>query len=545
MPPYKAPAIAGILFIFVAVSTTAAQTTQACPRFEPGSVVTEPVHLYSSAGVLRLDLTYQTRIDSFGNTLYCYMTPDGVESPTLHVKPGDRLIINFTNAVPADHSAHPMHAMPGMIVTGSVSDQCGAVVMDATSTNIHYHGTNTPPTCHQDEVIRTLVNSGQSFQYDLQFPDDEPPGLYWYHPHVHGISEAAVQGGASGALIVDGIENINPAVVGLPQRTLIIRDNQVPGAPDDDQVPAWDISLNYIPVPWPNFTPAILPMKAGEKQFWRVANAGADTILDLQLTYDNKPQVLQLVALDGVPVGSQDGTATGTLVDVKHILLPPAARAEFIVVPPDANVHEALLKTLNVDTGPDGDVDPERPIARIQLTAADAAPVLTTGKQTGKPNKQRFQGLPGAKVTATRTLFFWEEPSNPNDPDSEPNFFITVDGKTPVLFNPNNPPAIVTTQGSVEDWTIENRTMETHAFHIHQIHFLQVGENRRPVKNGQYLDMINVPYWKGHGPYPSVTIRMDFRGPDIGDFVYHCHILEHEDNGMMAIIRVLPPNPAP
>ncbi len=52
--------------------------------------------------------------------------------------------------------------------------------------------------------------------------------------------------------------------------------------------------------------------------------------------------------------------------------------------------------------------------------------------------------------------------------------------------------------------------------------------------------MVNVPFWKGKGPYPSVKVRMDFRGQDIGDFVYHCHILEHEDNGMMAIIRVLP-----
>jgi FtsP/CotA-like multicopper oxidase with cupredoxin domain len=52
--------------------------------------------------------------------------------------------------------------------------------------------------------------------------------------------------------------------------------------------------------------------------------------------------------------------------------------------------------------------------------------------------------------------------------------------------------------------------------------------------------MIQVPFWSGTGPYPSVTVRMDFRGPDIGDFVYHCHILGHEDNGMMAIIRVRP-----
>ena len=55
----------------------------------------------------------------------------------------------------------------------------------------------------------------------------------------------------------------------------------------------------------------------------------------------------------------------------------------------------------------------------------------------------------------------------------------------------------------------------------------------------QFLDMSQVPYWTGSGTYPSATVRMDFRGPDIGDFVYHCHILGHEDNGMMAIIRVL------
>ena len=120
------------------------------------------------------------------------------------------------------------------------------------------------------------------------------------------------------------------------------------------------------------------------------------------------------------------------------------------------------------------------------------------------------------------------------------NFYITVDGQTPQLFDPNNPPAIVTTQGAVEDWTIENRAGENHEFHIHQIHFLVLEQNGVPVTDGQYLDVINVPYWPGKGRYPSVKLRMDFRGPDVGDFVYHCHILGHEDSGMMAIIRVQP-----
>jgi FtsP/CotA-like multicopper oxidase with cupredoxin domain len=130
------------------------------------------------------------------------------------------------------------------------------------------------------------------------------------------------------------------------------------------------------------------------------------------------------------------------------------------------------------------------------------------------------------------------------DPNSPTNFFITIDGATPVLFDPNKPPAIVTTQGAVEDWIIQNRTAENHEFHMHQIHFMLEEANGVPVpqQEQQFVDMIQVPYWTGSGPYPSVKVRMDFRGPDIGDFVYHCHILGHEDNGMMAIVRVLPPS---
>ena len=157
-----------------------------------------------------------------------------------------------------------------------------------------------------------------------------------------------------------------------------------------------------------------------------------------------------------------------------------------------------------------------------------------------RPGPQRFEGLAQAAVTAQRKLFFSE--FIPADPTVEPTFFITVDGQTPTAFDPNNPPAITTTQGAVEEWTIENRSGESHEFHIHQIHFLLEAINGVPVppEQQQFLDMINVPFWTGAGPFPSVTVRLDFRGRDIGDFVYHCHILEHEDNGMMAIIRVLP-----
>jgi FtsP/CotA-like multicopper oxidase with cupredoxin domain len=419
--------------------------------------------------------------------------------------------------------------------------------MTSTSLNVHYHGTNTSPACHGDQVIHTIINSGETFQYNLQFPTDEPPGLYWYHPHVHGIAEAAVQGGASGVIVVQGIENIQPAVGGLPERILIVRDQVVAGAPTPGgAVPSWDVTLNYVPIAFPAETPAIIQMKPGQREFWRVANASADTILDLQVVFDGVPQVLQIVGLDGVPTGSQDGTARGKLVPATDILLAPAARAEFIVTGPSTSVQNASFITLNIDTGPIGDNDPQRTLATIQATNHPVPTLPVMPAASAPANPQRFAGLDTAKVTAQRTLYFSEVLSDPNNPASPTNFFITVDGATPVLFDANNPPAIITHQGAVEDWTIQNRTGENHEFHQHQIHFLWLKQNGVPVppSQRQFLDMLQIPFWSGTGPYPSVTVRMDFRGMDIGDFVYHCHILGHEDNGMMAIIRVLPPDPS-
>jgi len=516
-----------------------AQGSAPCPRFPAGSSIAQPQDLFSELGVLRVNFTYETRVDPNGNTLFCFMTENGAESPTLHVRPGDRLLINLKNNLPASASA--MEAMPGMAISGKASSTCGAVTMTASSINIHYHGTNTPPTCHQDEVIRTMINAGETFQYDVQFPLDEPPGLYWYHPHIHGISEAAVQGGASGALIVDGIQNVNPEVAGLPEQVLLIRDNLVPGNPTPGgNIPSWDVSLNYVPVPSPAFTPAVIQMKPSEKQFWRVVNASADTIIDLQLQYDGTAQSLEVVALDGVPTGSQDGTSRGKRITETDILLAPAARAEFIVTGPSSNIKNATLMSLNIDTGPDGDNDPTRPIANVKVCADAPEPPLSIPYAFEPPHRQRFAELDQEKPTAERKLYFSEVLSDPSDPNSPTNFYITVGGQTPALFSPDNPPAIVTTQGAVEDWTIENRALENHEFHIHQIHFLVLEQNGVPVNNGQYLDTIQIPYWSGSGPYPSVKVRMDFRGPLVGDFVYHCHILGHEDAGMMAIIRVKP-----
>jgi len=536
------PFLVAIQLAAVAMCGQAIAQETICPRATPGSEVSPPADIYSKHGVLKVSLGYDTVVDQYGRTLFCYQTPGGKESPTLHVKPGDQIRIKLTNKIP------PVQG--GMLVSNT-SDACGSPLMNSASVNMHFHGMNISPTCHSDEVIRTLVDSGQTFEYVLNIPKDEPPGLYWYHPHVHGIASPAVQGGATGIIEVEGIANIQPIVAGLPERFIAVRDGPLQNPPPKASAlfgvaPYWDLSINYVPVPYPTYPPAILKMNPGTQEFWRVANTSADTILDLQLIYDGVAQPVTVVGLDGVPVGSQDGKHQGTTFTETDVYIPPASRAEFIVTAPTANVKSAVLLTNKIDTGPAGDVDTKRTLATIQTTNADIG-LPRTEERSGPPTPPRFADLANAKVTAHRRLYFSEqrvraEKDPPWGGPGHMDFFVTVQGQSPNLFNPNAPPAITTTQGAVEDWTIANHATEVHEFHMHQIHFLLLAVNGKPVPKAQqqFYDTYQVGYWKGKGPYPSIKVRMDFRGAVVGDFVYHCHILDHEDGGMMAKIRVLP-----
>lgn len=511
-----------------------------CLSLQAGGLVLPPRDMFSSNGVLSVALNYYTSLDSKGRTLYCFVTPDGHVAPTLHVKPGDVFKLAVTNRVPA-----------GMLME-TVKTSCGESVMYDSSLNIHFHGALVSPKCTKDNVIDTVINSGDTFQYTINIPVDEPPGLYWYHPHLHGLADSALLGGASAALIVDGIQHFQPMLAGMPQRLLILRDQVTVGAvvPPGQQdqygvvVPTWDVSLNYVPVSYsPGVTTAapLIEMKAGRPELWRVVNASSDSILDFQVLYDGIPQPLKVVGLDGVPTGSQDGNQQGSVLTRSTISMPPAARAEFIVNPPGAGVKDAVFKTLTIDTGPVGDSVPSRTLAVLRTTVnGTALPVLPAATGTWP---QRFENIDPQPIAANRKLYFSEVLSDPNNPAGPTDFFITEAGKTPVKYASGNSPAIVTTQGNVEEWTIENHAAEKHVFHIHQIHFKLQAINgvTLPAQDQQFYDDYAIDYWKGPGyPYPSIKVKMDFRGPIVGDFVYHCHILGHEDNGMMAVIRVLP-----
>ncbi len=521
-----------------AVGTTAAD--QVCARYTTGSVVSDPPVLQSQNGVLEVTIGFYTVTDSQGLVRYCYVTNTGLEAPTLVVNPGDNLIIHFQNELPAATASSMSDNMASMKMTlsndatTSTSPACNGT-MGTNVTNIHFHGTDIAPVCGQDEVIHTLVQPGQSFDYNVTIPTTEPPGLYWYHPHPHGISEGQVQGGATGALIVEGIQNVFPSLAGMPTRTLVLRDQLLPASEaNDNNIPAWDLSINYIPVTYPSYTPAVIDTPPGEQELWRVANTAADTILNLQYVVNGTAQPMQVYSIDGYPLSS-GGSATQTTIQ-----LGPGARAEFVVTTPNIG-DTAQLVTQYQNTGPDGDYDPTRPIANV-VSQNGAPPPAQVPSTISPVNTTLYNSLANLTPVAHRNLYFSEVLQNPANPNSPTTFYITEEGQTPAIFTMDQQPNIVVHAGTVEDWTIENRAQEDHLFHIHQLHFQVLAIDGQPVNDPALRDTMDIPYWSGSGPYHSITVRMDFSDPNVvGTFVYHCHILEHEDGGMMGEIEVLPP----
>jgi FtsP/CotA-like multicopper oxidase with cupredoxin domain len=537
-----------------------------CARPAEGSYAAEPTELRSVRGRLEVNLTIDNVREADGGVRYCYHSPDGSPSPTLRVKPDDLLVIRLENRL----RELPGEGSPSTHPHARGNDPCRSGAMSAIATNLHFHGLRISPVCHQDDVLGTSILPGtRPFEYRLRIPADEPPGLYWYHPHIHGFSARQVSGGASGALIVEGLERSIPEVAGLPERVIVIRDQPLvhpDAAPaaidaattpfvdhDGDAanagtgfgLPARDLSVNFVPVSYPDYPTAKIAMRPGERQLWRVLNASSVTYVNLGMIWARghwrRPQFMGLVAVDGVPLNGE-GSPEPSFQWRDGILVPPGGRAEILVTGPFEGTS-AQLVTRYVDTGPAGENDPNRPLITI-MTRADAPEPHATVPEASLKRPPAVRPWIGSVTPArTRKLIFSEEPVDPADPQGAMRFYLTVEGQAPKVFDPSSPePNIVTRQGEVEDWIIENRSSELHAFHIHQIHFEIVEWLGVRVDEPFLRDTINVPYWTpSMAHYPSIKLRMDFRDPkSVGTFPYHCHLLDHEDAGMMGVIRVEP-----
>jgi FtsP/CotA-like multicopper oxidase with cupredoxin domain len=319
-----------ILLVLAVGAAGCLTLTAQCPqRPNPDTVVQDAPSIYSQNGVLKADLGLGHSVDSNGYTHYCYtyQTSSGVvEAPTLRLNPGDRLLLRVKDNINGGSESVSAMDMP---MSASTCGDGGKATLN--STNVHFHGLNVPPTCHQDDVLTTLIQPGGDFQFDIQIPANEPPGLYWYHPHVHGFTEFQVNGGAAGAIVIEGMDKVRPEVAGLTERVFTIRQQfLVPWVPGP-----YELTFNFQQAGIVQGPAPIINIKPGEKQFWRVLNATLQDFLPLQFWVNDVAQPLELIALDGYPLAKPRRQTTFSF-------LPLAARNSLFRLRPRAPMHISI-----------------------------------------------------------------------------------------------------------------------------------------------------------------------------------------------------------
>lgn len=423
--------------------------------------------------------------------------------PVVRVRPGEAIHIEYINRLTRDSK-----------------EKC--VMMPCTNgTNLHFHGLHVSPEKPQDDVLTMSAAPGETLRYTVDVPRNQPPGLYWYHTHQHMESYRQDLDGMSGAIVVEGIDRYIPELRNMEERIMVLRDAeldeqgaprsrlmkqvamQTPACGKSSEQPERVFSINGVVRPQVEIAP-------GERQFWRIVNASPDLYADLEIGGGS----FEVVALDGMPFAFHDpGTRSRTL---SHVLLAPAGRMEAIVTGLTAG-HRSTLRTRCFDTGADGDPNPGMVLSDLVPRRGSAAP-RTMVPDSGAPVYEPvFTAITHSVEVAEPqfTAVFTEDKNG---------FYINSK-----KFDMDSPPMLTVDIGSYQHWRVINRTKEVHPFHIHQVHFLVYRMNGKPLQKTEWLDTVNVPV-EG-----SVDLAMDFTDPIIrGTSLFHCHLLNHEDKGMMA-----------
>jgi suppressor of ftsI len=464
----------------------------------------EPPQVRASHHVVSLTLH---AVNENGRDAFAF---DGASvAPVIRASPGDVLKITYINDLPSESS-----------------ETC-AVNPCMNMTNLHFHGLAVSPDAPQDDVLGMMAMPGQVLHYSVKIPRDHPPGLFWYHTHPHGESHRQVLDGMSGAIVVEGMGRYVSELGRLRERVIVVRGRSIEHDPNaaelrhEVEVPAKGCGGEAEAVEEVFTVNGVLrpriEIALKERQFWRIVNASPDRYLDVQLD----GQTFEIVALDGMPLAYHEPKAPTRTSD--HLLLAPAGRLEAIVTGPPSGSHR-VLRTLCVDTGPDGDPNPEMVLADLVQLGSDQSgsnprpnQIRATDNRPPLYKPLDVQKLKKIAPDFTVTFTFTEDKNG---------FYIN--GRK---FAADASPMTSARVGTYQHWRIVNETAELHPFHIHQVHFLPYAENGVPLSHPAWLDTVNVPY-RG-----SVDVILDFTDPVIkGMSVFHCHLLNHEDKGMMAKI---------
>ncbi len=399
--------------------------------------------------------------------------------PTLEVRSGERLRVDLVNDMPQ-------------------------------VTNLHTHGLHVSSDSPSDDVLFGIP-PGKRFQYEYDLPADHPAGTYWYHAHYHPLTDDQVGAGLFGALIIRGQEDEASGVARDGERLMIFSQVEIKdGAIEEAQISLLSRQATLVNG---QYQPSLV-ITPGEIQRWRLVNA---SVVFLRLQLDG--HLLHKMAVDG---------NTMARVTPEEVLeIPPGGRADVLVQTDRAgtfNLRSLSFESLGVFNT--SMVPVPQSLVRVVSRGRPASP---------RPNLPDmlvpFHDLRHAKIDYRRTLRLEEiEPrgvaGNPNHINQHYRYYIN--GR---VFDHDRVDETMVL-GDTEEWEFVNETYEPHPVHIHQNPFQVVAVNGKAVDERHYRDTATLP------AFGSLTIRHRFLDYT-GKFVWHCHVLFHEDHGMMQLLEVV------
>jgi FtsP/CotA-like multicopper oxidase with cupredoxin domain len=479
-------AAAGVLTLGVATSLgeSVAGALPSARIPNGGAPFTQPHELASAGGRLDVELVAAPSNVPFGDRKRFAYTYNGTTpGPTLRIRPGDVLTITLINRL-------------------------------GETTNLHTHGLHVSPSGHADNVF-VAVADGASRTYTYEIPHDHRSGTFWYHPHMHEMVAPQVFGGLAGMIVVeDALDNL-PELAGATERVLVLSD-----PPIGNSAKVLDASMmtkmrgreGDVVVVNGLVAPTIAA-PAGTLEHWRVLNAS--------------PSRYYRLSLDGhqfTVIGTDGGRLT-TPYDASEVVLAPGERVEVLITPSTAGSYRLQALPYNRGSvGMGGSAGSSARTLVATMTTTGTAPA-TAIPATLAPTAS----LALAPATSQRELVLamGMGGGNAGGMGGGMGRSFTINGKT---FDPART-NITTKLGRVEEWTLTNTSPMDHPFHLHVWPFQVVARSDgAPITPG-WKDTVNVPAGE------SVTVRVPLT--DIsGRTVYHCHILDHEDLGMMGVIEV-------
>jgi len=453
----------------------------------------EPEVRASADGVLSTSLRCAYVWRNIGGTRLYLRAYEGGLGPTLRMKPGETLKIRLINDFPPNRDILPANL---------------AIPHQFNSTNFHFHGAHCSPSGIADNVMRSMA-PGKAYDIEITLPADHTRGTYWYHPHHHGSADVQVASGMAGAIIVEGDFADVPEIARARERVLLLSEVVFDafGTIEDFGTLFPETATRFLAINGQRRP--VIDMRPGEVQRWRLV--GSQYQNDMLLELDKHR--LNVIAYDGIQLGA--------LREMKQLLMAPGQRADVLVQAGGPGAYE-----LSAIANNQGHPSPTGPLARV-IVAGEPMPM----KLPAALPKPPFDTIRDSEITGRRTVVFSVIGDPPeNDPGAHwQEFSQLIDGKA---FDPARIDQRVRL-GSVEEWTIRNiHQHDDHVFHIHTNPFQVTEVNGQPQADLPWRDTVVVPRNGG-----KVVIRSRFLDYT-GVFMLHCHMMNHEEQGMMQAVEV-------